>query len=306
MDKKDLNILDNCITYGELEAGKALANFISSIDTVTSDIGEYRKGLRHKEPTLIVTGLRVDYLGTPIHILSSLDTDLDIREKFKQFMGKPPVQLLNGYFNNSSEHSDEYKKAVLAKFRSLVNNKQLVVPFKPTEECIVTVGNEKKYSNLDTKILSVLWGMDKETKKFDGKILVNIDNIGNKSRVYKLPLETYGDKFKIASIERSMRTSSMDRRTVSMTCFGFAKPVIIKDKNISLAVDGSNLYMILNNKVIILGSWGGRDGLMDSEVAKTLKSHDAYKHLKNNIDYIEKHRRFMAPYGLTAPVEIIV
>ncbi len=290
--------------YDILRAGGALAHFLASVDTVTSEIGEYKKATRIGGQDYIVTGLQITHKASPVNILSDLNNNLEVSNKFTTFMGKPAIQILKAYLATLGDDKEEYKTAVFNKFKGITGNKNLITPFKPTDECVVAVGEGKSSKDETAEISSVLWGMDKETGKFQARVLAKVENAGVLSKTYKIPLTEYGTAFKISGIERCMKVSNIDRRTVTMTRFGFIKPVVIKDGNIALAIDGSHLYVVMNGIPTIIGNWNDNGELIETAVAKSLNKHKAYKHLKNNLGYIERHIRFIAPYGLTEPVEI--
>lgn len=291
--------------YGVEQAGRALAQYLTHVDTVTSEIGEYREASRPGEEDLIVTGLQLEKLNEPIHMLSTLSVSLEVNGKFKNFMDKPPIQIIKQHLGSLGDDRKEYKHALMDKFKGIASNKYMVIPFKPENECEVTIEDGTViHRDIPSKIASVMWSMDRTTNMFQGKIITKLENIGKASKTYRLTLDSYGTSFKIASIERCMKSSDIDRATVSMTRFGIIKPTVISDGSISLAIDGSNLYLLMNNEVIIIGKWSDSGELQETPVALSLSKHKAYKHLKHNLSYIEKHRRFIAPYGLVESSEI--
>ena len=291
--------------YGVEQAGKALAQFLTHVDTVMSNIGEYRPAYKPGEPELIVTGLQLEHVDSPIHMLSNLNVSLEVNSKFTSFMDKPPIQIIKLYLGTLGADQQEYKQALMDKFKGIVSNKYMIIPFKPSIDCELTIEDGvTTHRDVATKISSVMWSMSKETGKFQAKVIARLENVGKASKTYRIPIEEYGTSFKMASIERCMKTSDIDRATVSMTRFGIIKPTVISDGNISIAIDCVHLYLLMNNEVIIIGKWEDNGELRETPIATSLGKHKAYKHLKHNLNYIEKHRRFIAPYGLLEASEV--
>lgn len=300
MNNKQSEGLQGADKYTIVKAGEALAKFLTHLDTIQSEIGEYKKSHKPGSPDYIVTGMQITTAGSPVSILSNLDTNLEVSSKFTGYNDKPAIQVLKAYLETLDGTSKQYKTAVLDKFKGINNNTQIIVPFRIKDECIVVVGEEE----LPAHITSIIWSTNKETGKFQSNILAKVENAGILSKSYKIPLADYGNKFKVSDIERCMKISNIDRRTVTMDRFGFIKPVVIKDGSVTIAVDGSSLYLISNGVATIIGKWDVNGTMIETDMAKSIAKSKAYKLFKNNLGYIGKNIRYMAPYGLTEEVEI--
>lgn len=299
-----LQSLDKCERYGSKEAGMVLAHFLSTIDTMRSDIGGYRNGTRHNDKPLLVTGMQVKHLDSPVHILSGIDTSIEVSGKFNRYLGKTPMILLREYLA-TLEGKQEYVKAVTRKLKEISGNTQLIVPFKPKEQCLISLSDEyKTYKNELADLEYVMWGIDKETNRFQGKIIVKLSNSKRSGGTHKINFEQYGKAFKIQSIENSLKRSRINRESVEMTRFGYVKPLLVKDKNIELALDGVNIYLITNDGAIIVGDWNSLGSTTGNQLVKSLEKHSAYKYIQKNLEFIEKHKRFIAPFGLVETNEI--
>ncbi|MCL4417392.1 MAG: hypothetical protein M1365_11960 [Actinobacteria bacterium] len=290
---KDAQKIKEVTKYCIESAGEALNHFINNIDVVESDIGNYRNSSRESGINMVVISTQTLVLYFVAHLLSTLDVGLEVNSQFNEFMGKTPVQILKGYLNKNNEGCSD----TLEKLKGIISNKHVLVPFKPDTECIISIESSNIKSKA-IKISSVIWKMDRETNKFQGKILIYVKSIGKNSGVYKLPFEEYGKSFKIESIERSIKNSNIDRESVKFNRFGIINPLVINDGRNEIALDCCNLYIILNNSVNIIGKWGINGTINETDEAISLHKTKAYKYLKTNLDYIEKHKRFIAPFGL--------
>lgn len=297
--------MNKLIKYSDVLAGESLYKFITHIDTVKSSIGEYRKANNIGTGSLIVTGVQLENLDNPINLLSDTSVNLEVNGKFNNFMDKPPIQLLKMYMNTLvSLQGDSHNQAVLNKFKRIIASKDIVIPFKPGADCTFTVKKDDiEHNNITSVIKSVIWTTDKESTKLIGYITSFAVGIGAFTKTYRIPLEEYGASFKILSIERGLKKGNVNRDIIKVTRFGFISPIEIIDGNIRLVIDGSNVFIIEDNQAYLIARWRrindlGESELVETDMAKSLEKTKAYKHLKANIEYIEKHRRFIAPYGI--------
>lgn len=294
--------------YGVVEMGMALANFLTYVDTVKSDIGEYRKS---NSGNFIVSGLQLDPSNVPAHILASTDISMEIEKKFNGYNGKSVVQILRDFLNTIEvEEGDEvkrgYKLDILDKLRGIMSNRQLLMPFKPLDQCILDVEMGDGSRTVKSSISSIVWEVNKNTSKFQTRILIKTGNGGKFDKVYKIDIEDYGVSFKLGDIERCLKSSNIDRRVIRMSKFGFVLPIAIEDKDSRFAIDSSNVYMDHKGLTFIIGNWTDKGDIKLSKWvdSQKIKSCSAYKYMRRNLDYIEMHRRFIMPYKLADSNEI--
>lgn len=296
-----LNKCTNCDNINECEkscilhTGKALVDYITRIDTIQTRIGEYSSTKVGGKVDLIVSGHKIfDMRESPCWLLSSIDTTLGMSDKFKNAFNKSANQLVTLYcksVNMSKEETDE----VLNKLRDINKNKQLILPLKPKTDCIVDIDTEDcQEKSVKGKINFIKWATDKETYKLRCTVNLSFDD-WHKSVNYSLA--EYINKFTITSLEFKSRGDKHDASMISMTEHGIIKPIVVKDKSTKIIIDGTYLYLELNNEIVIIGYWDEKNELI---ITKKVKS-KALDKIKNNLDYIKDHKKYIAPYLVYEP-----
>jgi len=285
--------------YGVVQAGRALAYFILHIDTIKTEIGEYKNGSKYCKEGFIVTGIQLEDIKSPINILTRLsDLNIDMSENFKNYMGESPINLIESYFSKISGGVKEiYKKEIINKLIQINSNKQVVVPFKPLDECRISVDKDR---DRGLKILFVTWNTDKDTGEIKSNITVRVKDDNKSGNTYKIPVSEYGKEFKIATVERSLRSDKIDRDIIRFNDAGLIKPLVVNDGKIALALDCKHMYIVHDSRIVVIGNWDNRGNLIEIEAMSQIRKSRAYKYIKNNMNYIVKHRRFIAPYKLVS------
>lgn len=290
----------NNVEYNDYEMGRVLAYYISNIDTLESNIGEFKGSLRGRGVEYRVIGHQVTSKEADMDILATLDTNIEIADKFKGNKDKTAFQILKCYLDTIDDENKTYKESIIEKFKEIGANKRLIVPFKIDDECTYVHKSREE----QTKISSLLWSMDKQESKFKARVLMKTVNATGIEVTQKLDFEEYGTKFKLSALERVLKTSNIDRNLIKVDRFGMIHPIVIKDKNIKIAIDCLNVYVVVDDEVSIIGKFNSNGELQESKIAQSLSKHKAYKHLKTNLGYISKHLRFIAPYGLVDSTEV--
>lgn len=279
-----------CIKHCEENAGYALYEFLTNVDVVETQIGDFRSGK-------IVSGIMLENLSNPAYILSPLETSLSYPSKFLSVFGKAPLQILKVYTNKHCELEEQ--NALKAKLKGIISNKYMVIPIKPRTQCKVMTNSEEKNKFTELNLEYVKWHNDPNTMKFECELISEPQEAFGAQRRLKVKLTDYGKKFMISSIEGSLRPCKINRNSIQITDFGFIRPVIFKDKKNTLAIDGTYLYRVTSTHVEIAGVWGIGDSILEAPEMKDLHKSQAYKELMENINYISKHKRFLVPYGFT-------
>ena len=299
-----------CRRYNTVEAGRVLAEFICRIDSVGSEIGEYRVPERRGDDILMVTGMQLENsIDGPVHILTRLSMAIEVNSIFNEYRGDTPMQMLREYFRVSDvPNRDKIEIPVMNKLRALMGNKQLIVPFKPFEKCKLDLGlsaGEKSGDIVDTEIRAVLWRVEGKIGKLSNSIIMRQKQGWRREEIFKIPIEEYGTTFRVNNIEEGLKTGEIDRNTVKVTRFGYVKPLVLKGKNVRVAIDGRNIYIVDGYDIWVLGRWeyNGK-GKAEEELKRQIGNCNVYKYLMKNLDYIEKHRRFIAPFKLVDANEI--
>lgn len=292
--------LDRCNKYCALQAGTNLVNFINGTDIIETQIGDLREDSRTKKLGLIVSGHIIETTGAPTYVLSDLSTSIDVSGKFIPYNGMSPQQLLNIYLD-SLDMAAEAKDKALKTFKLFNSNKLLPVPIKPGAECNVTFeeSNGKKVTT-STKVTSVRWNSDRKTGKLNCFIHCTVEKgfFDGNNRTVKIPIIEYGENIKLPQIEQTLKSSETDRELIKMNSVGFIKPIVVTDDKFTLALDNQHLYRVTDDKVFIIGNWkSGKIVDFQGGIEPVQKS-KAFKKLHNGASYVERHRRFIVPYGL--------
>lgn len=295
------NGLDKCNKFCDKHLGTNLVNFINGIDVIETAIGDFRENARTKKIEYIISGHILENSSNPTYILSDLSTSIDASGKFISCSGKTPQQILRAYLD-TLDMPAEAKTNTMNTFKKFNSSKLLPVPLKPGSECEITYtdNNDKKVVR-DARIGSINWNSDKESRKLKCTILCTVEKTGifdNGSKVIKIPITDYGDKIRLPQIERTLKSSEIDRDLIHMTDVGFIKPIEVADDKYKLAIDNSYLYRIVDSRVFVIGTWrNGKLVAIENGIEPIAKS-KAYKKIHNALGYIDKHRRYIVPYGL--------
>jgi len=289
-----MEVMNNVKVLGEyaneITIGAALARFLREIDTIESDIGDMVITPGKEQDALRVSGLMVD-ASDRCNLLSTTDISLDCTPKFNKAFNKSVIYILNNYIKECNCHDG---KALRQGLKMLESNKLLVAPIKPRDAVEVELGNRKYV----TSVHSIKWVNNKETKRLEYNIITErIPEIENK-RV-KLNIKDYGDKILLLDVERLENMDDDKRKSIHMTSYGIISTVVVNGGGDAFIVDNSYMYRLEANKAKIVGEWVGNKMVVDIKGNNKQDKSKALKYLENNIDYISKHRRYIAPYGLS-------
>ena len=98
-------------------------------------------------------------------------------------------------------------------------------------------------------------------------------------------------------MEMMAKGNKHDKNLIKINDYGIFKPILIKDGNVSIAIDGTYVYYTTNNDTHIIGFWNDKDELVIDNSIKT----KAITKIKDNLAYIKNHKKYMAPYMLFEP-----
>ena len=288
-----------CNKYCHLRAGINLVDFINGVDVVETAIGELREDYRTKEKSLIVCGHCIETYPSPVYLLTGLNTVIDVSGKFRSYNGMTPVQIIKEYIK-TLKMSDEGIKKSIETFNKFNSNKLVPNPIKPGMECEIEHGEGENRKISNCIVEQVCWTTNKQSKKLECTVSCLVDKgmLENTGRMIHIPIVEYGTKIRIPSLERTLKSSELDRELIRMAPLGFIKPIVIEDSEYTLALDGKYMYRITNDTACIVGMWKNSTLVSFMNGIESLSKSKAYKKLMNGIKYIDKHRRFMVPYGL--------
>ena len=293
--------IDKCTKSCALHLGKALVDYINRVDMIETKIGEYGSRVKGTKPDLITSGHQIFEINSPTWVLTDISTTLDISDKFLNAYGRNAFQLASMYCKHIGM-SDTDTKEITDKIKAINRNKLLVLPFKPHTECNVDVevngATEKKK---DCKILYIKWITDKETHKLNCTIGFELNNSVGPSLV-KINIKDYINKFRLSKLDMSVKGNKKDKEIIKITDYGIIKPIVINDGKSSVAIDGSYIYYIVNGETHIIGYWDSQDKLV---ITSDIKS-KAMTKIKDNLEFIKGHKKYIAPYMLYEPNVILL
>lgn len=288
--------LDKCNKVCLLHSGKALVDFIKRIDVVETRIGEYSSKDKGGKQDLVVYGHQIYDMDTPSWLLTNIDTMLDVTDKFMKVFNKNAIQISTMYCKHIGMTAEETKE-ITDKIKGINKNKLLAIPFKPGTSCNVDVAiDDSTEKKKDATIKYIKWITNKETHKLNCTIGFNLLNVTSTQTV-KINMCDYIDKFRLNQMELKAKGAKHDKSLIKVTDYGIFKPIVIKDKKTIIAIDGTYLYYEANDETHIIGYWNDRNELV---VDSKIKS-KAVDKIKDNIDYIKNHKKYMAPYMMYEP-----
>lgn len=282
----------NCNKYCSLHAGHALYRYINAVDTVETRIGEYSSRERGGKSDLIISGHQIFELGSPSWILTNMGTVLDASGKFKPVFDKSPVQILREYCKHINMGSDEETEAI-NKLKLMNTNKLLVLPFKPHSKCKYKADSKDSKLDKSAELIFIKWLTNKDTYKLECFVGLKPEQIMNPLTV-KIPVTKYLQDFKLSALDLQFKVSEQNSSLIEMTDHGMIRPIAVRDKDSLVILDGTYLYSYRPNITNIIGRWDEKGKL---ETYTTIKS-KAYKKIKDNIEFIKSHRKYIAPYML--------
>lgn len=290
--------IETCDKYCSLHAGYALKNMLENVTVVNSRIGEYEKSVRGGKTDLIVSGHRIDTLeDTPIHILTSIKTSLDMSKKFNNLYNRNIVQILNEYLEYINQVKTEYGVQLLEELKGINNNKVLVIPFKPNVTYEVELEINDKVKTHELVLDHIEWKTNKETARLETFLVFRQEFTNAIGKFYRLQYSDYMKKFRLSKSSMYIDIGSYNTDMIETTNFGLFKPIEITDGYTKLAIDGTYLYHI-SNRISIIGQWNKLNKIqITSKVPEILKS-KTYLIIKENINIIKAHKNYIAPYNV--------
>lgn len=288
--------IDKCTKSCILHLGKALVDFIQRIDVTETRIGEYSSIKKDTAPDLVVYGHQLYDNGSPSWILTDINTILDMSDKFLESYDKNAFQIANIYCKYTGMSAED-TKLVTDKIKAINKNLMLILPFKPNTNCEIDLtidGNTEKKK--EAVISYIKWITNKETHKINCTIGFNIANSAM-AQYTKLDIKDYIDKFRLSHMEMVAKGAKYDKDLIKITDYGIFKPILIKEGNASIAIDATYVYYNTNGETHIIGFWNDRDELVMDKSIKT----KAINKIRDNLNYIKNHKKYMAPYMLFEP-----
>lgn len=302
----------------ELRIGLCLSRFLREIDTVESHIGNIKEDETSRGTYLRIMGLQLEAFEPPADLLSELPISISAQRKFRGYNGSQAIRLLGQYLKLSNQ--EQYNEVdELYRLNNIEANRELILPIKPGALCKIEVDKSKVYNGKaddgdestdgvvtkSSKIEVVKWCTDKESGEL--KCYVITEALDAITRVRgRCEIVEYGKKFFLSDIENSMAnrvtgTSKKEHKFISMTNFGYIKPIRIENSMGSgFAVDNNYIYSFTNGgEPLPIAYWDESNNIIGDEEYEKAKELPVYKELEKGLGFIAQHRRFIGPYFLT-------
>lgn len=283
--------LDNCSKACIYHSGKALVNFITGVDMIETRIGEFSSRTIGGVQDLVVSGHQLWELDHPSWLMTDINTILDVSDKFRTAFDKNAFQIASEYCKFIKMTNEEIRD-ITEKIKCINKNKMLVLPFKPHTRCNIDYELDgKQLKNKESEIHSIKWRTDKETHKLDCD--VNFLD-GETNKIIKINIKEYLRKFRLNKMDNHSKVAKTDIKMIEFTDYGIIKPIVVDDGKNKLALDGTYLYYKELDDLHIVGYWDNRDNLVFSDNIKC----KAITKIKDNMNLIRNHKRYIAPYLL--------
>lgn len=272
-----------------LHMGKALYDFANNVATTETKLGEFSSTERGGETDLIVSGHSIFTEGEPGYILTDINTTIDTSSRFKRVYNKSVMQMAKAYAEKAGIDKAE-SDVIVDKLTKINASKMLVVTLKPETECIVRLVSQDgtKYTKQGT-ISAVKWRTNTDNNKLECSVVISTSKHNGNSYIVKLV--DYLKTFYIASLSQTLGQNNMKNDIVQLTNYGFIKPIVVTHENAGYAVDGTYLYKIDKNVLDIVGKWN-----IHGKIDTHERTSKALKVITDNIDIINAHKAYMAPY----------
>lgn len=300
---------ENCKKYCPVKAGENIVNFVNGISnsTVETKIGELQsERLNGKNNRLAVTGYMIEKGALPIDLLTVFPKDgITIKSKFIECWGMTPAQILKSYMIYANKPKEVQNKAI-DDLKYILSPK--IIPIitnigSDIEVCITDFSGKKKKVITTVKMLK--WTLDIKGGDLKGIIFAEVNKLEDGSNLAKLSMGDYGNTWTLPNLERTLKTSEIDRNSIKMYDVGLIAPIEIISKSTYLAVDNSYAYQVKNNEIYVIGEWKDKS-LKYYADTDSLLNDKAFNKLEAISKFVSKHRRFIVPYGLGKPNKIEV
>lgn len=293
---KNCSGIESCSKYCPIRAGENIVKFVNEMDKAETNIGEFRSHtIDKRKETLVVYGMILEKSANPVDVLKIMpQSGMSIKGKLSDCWGMTPGQILRSYlaYKELPKGAQNSELDVFKKFNS---PKIVPTPFKIGSDIeIVSVTGGKKHKTL-TKVQCIKWHID-ESGNIQGEIFTDSVNIESGTKA-KVNIEDYGVTWTLPNIERNLKASDIDRKVIKMNGYGLISPIEIQSENGIMALDGQHIYASKSDGMYIVGNWEPT-GMSTITDKKYLNNNKSYEKIKSILKFVEKHKRFIVPYGL--------
>lgn len=294
--------MQTCKMLCPIRIGSNIMHFMNGIDSIPTSIGEFKKGPNGKSDYIVAGHIMERYQSPCIVLKSAKDIGaMQIGDKFKSFRDFRPTESLAEtlkYMNVSQDTAD----TVIEKFKKF--NSHTILPFsvKPGNRIYIFRENTNTTKGAtETEVDMVKWGFDDDTGELYGRLIVH----NSSGEVQQLKLKDYGVTWSLYNVDNSVAPNEINRDMIKMDAIGFIKPILVTDNQTTLAIDGFYLYKIDGSMVTIVGAWTNKNLRLLTSDSKITKS-ASLDYISKSLPYIERHKRFIIPYGMCAANNITI
>ena len=298
--------LESCLKYCDIRVGENIVNFVNGIDSVESKIGEIHSGKDFggfsdikATDIFMTTGITLHKNYSPTNVITKAPTNgMVVQGKLGNCDGKSPIQLLKKYTSYCKLPAHVQNKAAddLKKFNS---NRVIPTPFKAgTDIEVVHKGFDGKTTKTLTTVEQIKYNIN-TAGALEGMILADVGRTDTGSSYAKVKLSEYGTSWFLPNLERNLKTSEITYEAIRMNNMGLIDAIEVTDGTNTIAVDSQHMYLAKKGSITIIGDWGDSGMKENPEIMGAVTKTKAYKKMKTYMRFIEKHRRFIIPYGLS-------
>ena len=300
-----------------VHVGRALTNFMNSIDVSETRIGEISEqsgfGDSGSGEKYIYSGhfLQTGNSGLTWLLTAADMTKMVIRTKFRPALGKTPDECINDYFKWCEESAEKGyevldrieggtdrldKDTVTSMIHKLNKNKMVIIPFKYDNiNAVVNVEAEGVSTKRNMVIKGIKWRTDLENGELLCEALLEHKSIGSIGKSRVINIADYGEVLNIEAVTLASSGSKVKlSNAIEYDQAGYVKPIELTNGITSIIIDGTFVYYRNNSGTFVIGEWIGNELKM-----KYINQEDKlFKKLESYIKVASLHKRIIAPYLL--------
>lgn len=297
--------------------GRALTNFINSIDVSETRIGERQERSSiwddPRDENLVYDGhmLCTGEQGPTWFLTDANKVKITKTKRFNGFFEKSPIECIRDYFNWCEEslksgfdvqdrvdggidRLDE--ETVIDIVSKIEENKMVIVPFKYDNiKTVVEVEAEGVSTKRDMTIRGIKWKTDNETGELLCNVILNHRGIGSLGKTIMVSITEYGKRFNIEAVTLANSSSRVKvANAIEYEHAGWVKPIELTNGVTSIIIDGTYVYYKNDTGTYIVGEWTDRGLVMKY----TNQNDKLFNKLGSYVKVISLHKRIIAPYSL--------
>lgn len=288
--------IDECDKYCKLRAAMSLRDTINSVSLTPTNIGEYSRRIRGGKTDLMVSGHRLDSDDISSKILTGIETPVCKKPTFNIIYEKGPVALLTDLYKAEKCIGTPEAAETINRMLGVMNNKQLLVPFRVGTIFNVDISDEKdQKKSCDMQLAFIKWTTNAETKELVPTLYFE-RSYDYQKRKEHYQVKEYLIKFRPSKNQTIGVNYDEASSLIHMENTGFINPINIRGTRYSIGVDGKYIYDVTGS-IRIIGEWEKSNNFklvhnLSNEIARS----DAMNFLKKSTPIIYQHKGYILPY----------